>query len=71
MKLQEKDILENAMGLSISDVLMAKLGEAFPKGIPLRNDMTPGEWGRLQGQQHVIEYLRSLKEEIEDYGEQQ
>ncbi len=66
MKLTDKNDLENALGLDISDVIMAKLEEAFPDRIPMKPGISPQDIGRYQGQQTVIQYLRALKKDLQE-----
>lgn len=63
MKLTDKNQLEDALGLEISDVVMSRLETAFPDRMPMKMDMSPQELGRYQGQQKVIQYLKALVEE--------
>ena len=57
-------ILETAMGITVSDELLAKLKDIFPDSVrTLRNE---AEMHYRRGQQNVIEYLEHLKRDTEN-----
>lgn len=59
-------ILETAMGMDISDVLIAHLEQMFPNSVPMGKNVTPLELGRKQGEQLVVSFLKSKKKDLEN-----
>jgi len=59
-------VLETAMGMDISDVLMAHLEQMFPNSVPMGDDMSALKLGRKQGEQIVVNYLKNKKKDLEN-----